>query len=126
MLNIPLRRDWLNKRVLTIADFLDSWRIVLRIEEIQDSYGIKINFIEYHTTRQNNANFLDWRESTVCNEFLPRNSAMNFLLNIHERGSLKLYRKLKNPNEHVLGIHDSWISGIDIEKDKFSLSTSFS
>ena len=44
----PLKRDWLENGILTMADLLDTLRYDLLLEELQDPFGFITDFMEYH------------------------------------------------------------------------------
>ena len=43
-----------------------------------------------------------WKEFPLYAESLPRNSSLNVLLNLREKGCSKLYTRMKDSHEHVL------------------------
>ena len=62
---------------------------ILPLEEIPLMYKSEINFIEYNSISQKIKKFLEWREEFVCTDPLPRNCAINTLLNMDKKGSSK-------------------------------------
>ena len=78
-LQLPSRRDWLNKGVTTVADLISPFRVMLLIEVLGDTYDININLLDYHNLSQKITSFLAWRDWLVEYEPLPRNCDNNFL-----------------------------------------------
>ena len=127
-LRLQLRSDWLNKGVSTVVTYLISpFRVMLPIKELRETYDMNINFFDYYNLSQKITNLLAWRDRLVENEPLPRNCGINFLLHIDKKGSSKIYRKMKDSNEHILdNICDSLRENPGPELCNLTLSTSFS
>ena len=47
--SIHIKRDWLSKGILTIADFLGTMNVPLTMSEFISKYKVKTNILEYHS-----------------------------------------------------------------------------
>ena len=47
--SIQIKREWMNKGILTIGDFLGTMNVPLTMNEFTTRYEVKTNFLEYHS-----------------------------------------------------------------------------
>ena len=121
-----LRREWLNKGITMVSDLLSSNNVVISNEELEKTYSIKVNFIDYHSIKATINDYLSWKEKSLQLESFPRNSALNKLINLDNKGCAKLYKLLKGPNTHIIdNISNIWENKCDIHLATFDISTSF-
>ena len=68
-----------------------------------------------------------WKEFPLYGEsFIPRNSSLNVLLNLSEKGCSKLYTRMKDSHEHALdNIVTKWKETMDTEMETIRLGRSF-
>ena len=98
---IPIKRDWFNKGINSIADFLGIMKVPISMEEFTSRYGVKQTFwniIICFKIRK----FLEWRDIPLYSETHPRNGTINILVNLSSKGCSKSYSKIKDTNDHVL------------------------
>ena len=120
----PIKREWLDRGINSIADFLGPTKVTLTMDEFVEHHGVKTNFLEYNNICFKIKKFLEWKEVPLQFETLPRNSTLNMLVNLNKKGCSRLYSKIKGSNSYILdSIVDKW-SAINI--DSMSLSRSFS
>ena len=120
----PIKREWLDRGINSIADFLGPTKVTLTMDEFVEHHGVKTNFLEYNNICFKIKKFLEWKEVPLQFETLPRNSTLNMLVNLNKKGCSRLYSKIKDSNVDILdSIVDKW-SAINI--DSMSLSRSFS
>ena len=124
---IQLKRDWLNKGINSIADFLGVMKVPLSMEEFTTKYGVKTNFLEYNKIVLRIKKFLEWMDKPLYCETLPRNSTINILVNLNKKGCSRLYSKIKDSNDHILhNIATKWYDKTNLLIDSHSLGRSFS
>ena len=120
----PIKREWLDRGINSIADFLGPTKVTLTMDQFVEHHGVKTNFLEYNNICFKIKKFLEWKEVPLRFETLPRNSTLNMLVNLNTKGCSRLYSKIKGSNTHVLdSIVEKW-SAVDI--DSLSFSRSFS
>ena len=79
-LKILIKREWLNKGINTIADFLGP------MSEFMENFNVKTLFLEYKSITIKIKNFVEWKETPLNAESAARNSFLNVLLNLSENG----------------------------------------
>ena len=77
-------------------------KIPVSIEKFPNHYGVKSNFLEYNNICHKIRKFLEWKDTPLYSETLPRNSTLDILLDMSTKGCSKLYTMVKNSNEVVL------------------------
>ena len=81
------------------------------IDSIQEKYGIKVNFLEYHSLFLKLSEVLEVLEKPIIADILPRNSSTNLLINLDTKGASNLHRKLLTSKECILEeICDEWLN----------------
>ena len=122
----PLRQDWLSKCINMVSDLLTDTRVVLNREDFENIYSVQINFLDYHHIKLTITDYLFWKETLDFMEPLPKNSALNTLLNIDNKGCAKMYKLLKGANTHILdNIVSIWNKKSEYKLCTNDLSTSF-
>ena len=122
---LPIKRDRLNKGINSIADCLGYIKIPVSMEEFSNHHGVKTNFLEYNNICHKIKKILEWRDTPLCWETLPRNSTLNTLLNLSDTGCSQLYSKIKDSNDHVFdNIVSKWKEKSNVEIETNSVSRS--
>ena len=123
---LPIKRDWLRRGINPIADCIGSMKIPVSIEKFTSHYGVETNFLEYNNICHKIKKSLEWKDTPLYSETLPRNSTLNILLNMSTKGCSKLYIMVKNSNEVVLNnIVNKWNEKSELEMESISVSRSF-
>ena len=101
-------------------------KIPISMEEFTTHYGVKTNFLEYNNICHKIKRFLEWKDTPLYSETLPRNSTLNILSNMSTKGCSKLYTLIKDSNEMVLNnIVNKWTEKSELEMESISVSRSF-
>ena len=88
------RREWRESGIMVISDLIDYLEVPLKLETINSTNNIKMNFLEYvHLTFLINTH-LDWMDIPEFCVPRPENSLLNILLSIDTKGASNLYRAL--------------------------------
>ena len=120
----PIKREWLDKGINSIADFLGPTKVTLTMDQFVEHHRVKTNFLEYNNICFKIKKNLEWKEVPLRFETLPRNSTLNMLVNLNTKGCSRLYSKIKGSNSNILdSIVEKWSA---IDTDSLSLSRSFS
>ena len=123
---LPIIREWLNKGINSIADFLGPTKVTLTMEQFVEYHGVKTNFLEYNNICYRIKRILEWKDVPLRFETLPRKSTLNMLVNLSTKGCSRLYSKIKDSSNHVVDtIVEKWRANSDIDTDTLSLSRSF-
>ena len=102
-----------------VSDLLSRTKAVLPNEELESTYSIKLNFIDYHNIKETINEYLFWKETSVFSEPYPKNSALYILLNLDNKGCSKL---LKGSNSHIIdNIANSWENKCNIQLASFDI-----
>ena len=121
----PLRQEWLTKGITMVSDLLEN-KLVLSREDFENKYSVQINFLDFHHIKSTITDYLAWREKADLNEPIPKNSALNMLLNMDNKGCAKMYKLLKGANTHILdNIITVWNKDSEYNLCTNDLSTSF-
>ena len=97
----PLRQDWLTKGITMVSDLLTN-KSVLPREDFENIYSVQIDFLDFHHIKSTITDYLFWKEKIDHIEPIPKNSALNILLNVDNKGCAKMYKLLKGANMHIL------------------------
>ena len=109
-----------------VSDLLSSNNVMISNEELVETYSIKVNFIDYHNIKATINDYLSWKEKPLQLESFPKNSALNKLINLDNKGCSKLYKLLKGANTHIIdNISNTWENKCEIHLATFEISTSF-
>ena len=123
---LPIKREWIEKGINSIADFLSPTKTTLTMENFTEYHGVKTNFLEYHGICLKIKKFLEFKDVPLRFETLPRNSTLNMLVNLNTKGCSRLYSKVKNSDTHILDtLVDKWAENSDVVTDTISISRSF-
>ena len=123
---LPIKREWNEKGINSIADFLGPTKTTLSMEEFTEYHGVKTNFLEYNGICFKIKKILEFKEVPLRFETLPRNSTLNMLVNLNTKGCSRLYSKVKNSDTHILDtLVEKWAENTDIVTDAISVSRSF-
>ena len=123
---LPIKREWIEKGINSIADFLSPTKTTLTMEELTEYHGVKTNFLEYHGICLKIKKFLEFKDVPLRFKTLPRNSTLNMLVNLNTKGCSRLYSKVKNSDTHILDtLVEKWAENSDVVTDAISVSRSF-
>ena len=121
----PLRQDWLTKGITMVSDLLTNKSVLTR-EDFENIYSVQINFLDFHHIKSTITDYLFWRETIDHIEPIPKNSALNILLNVDNKGCAKMYKLLKGANMYILdNIVTVWNKKSEYNLCTNDLSTSF-
>ena len=107
-----------------VSDFLGIVNVVMPINTLMETYGLKTNFLEYHHISHKIKKFIEWRDIHLYEEDQPKNSSLNIFLN--QKGVSKIYSQMKNSSSSVLDTAvEKWCANLDLDFNSFDLSRSF-
>ena len=101
IINLTIRREWLDSGIVWISDLIDVFRNILPNEEINERHGIRTNFLDYHNLKIKIRELLEWQNRPEHSEPHPRNRPLNVLLNIDSKWVANLYRNIKKGREKI-------------------------
>ena len=61
-LQIPIKREWLEKGINTVWDIIDCNRQPMTMEVFKKTYNVKTNFLEYGVICQKVKDYLWWKD----------------------------------------------------------------
>ena len=99
---LPIKREWIDKGINSIADFLGPTKVTLTMDQFIEYHGVKTNSLEYNNICFKIKKFLEWKEVPLRFEIQPRNSTLNTLANLNSKGCSRLYSKIKSSDTHIL------------------------
>ena len=111
MFILQIRRDWKEKGIMIVSDFMNYLTLPLSLEKINIKFHIKMNFLEYGKVTAILKKHFEWKEIPETREPYPRNSFLNTILAIDKKGVSNLYRILHHKWEEKTLLN---FSSIDI------------
>ena len=126
ILSIPINRDWFNKGISTVVDFLGTMNVIMPMGEFMTTHNVKTNFLDYNSITIKIKKYIKWKDMNLYEETALRNSSLNVILDLSVKGVSKLYIRMKDSFSHVLdNVIDKQREHTEIEIESFSLSRSF-
>ena len=109
-----------------VSDFINYLTVPLSLEEINLKYNIKINFLDYGKITAILKKHFEWKEIPETREPLPRNSFLNTILYMDNKGVSNLYRTLNKKGNQIIGeIHHKWEEKTTLNFEIIDISRSF-
>ena len=102
VLQIPIRREWLARGVTTIWDLIGSNRQPMVLEEFENTYYVKTNFLEYGEVCRKVSDFLIWKDKPDYNPAAPYNCMLNIVLSIDTKEVSNTYKLLLGRNRSII------------------------
>ena len=94
LFRLQIRREWRESGIMVIPDRIDYLEVPLKLETLNSTYNIKMNFLEYAYLTFLINTHLDWMDISELCVPRPGNSLLNILLSIDTKGVSNLYRAL--------------------------------
>ena len=119
---LQLRREWKENGILVVSDFINYLTTPLSLEEINQKYNIKMNFLEQLFYK----NILNGKKYQKPRKPLPRNSFLNTFLYMDDKGVSNLYRTLNKKGNQIIGeIHHKWEEKTTLNLENIDITRSF-
>ena len=126
-LRLPLKHKWFIKGVSIVGDILTEDCKIMNLEQFQQTYKIKTNFLEYGGFALTVKLFIDNLELPNFNLTRPSNSLLNKIINKDSSGVSNIYKSLHPKNSHIAqNICTKWYDKADIPILPYDVKRSFS
>ena len=121
-----IRREWKEKGISVISDFIDHLRTPYTMESFTEHYGVKTNFLEYARFSVLINEYLSWKDTPETKEPRPKNSFLNIILSKDLKGVSNLYKQIFPKGNQIIGeISTKWQNKTNIEIQNFDFQKSF-
>ena len=100
-LRLPLKHKWLKKGVSLVGDILTEDCKLMSLDQFQETFDIKTNFLEYGGFALTIKLFLDNLDTPTSNLARPQNSLLNQILHRDNSGVSNLYKSIYKQNLNI-------------------------
>ena len=125
-LRLPLKHKWYTNGVSIVGDILTEDCKIMNLEQFQQKFNIKTNFLEYGGYALTIKLFLDNLELPNFNLTKPANSLLNKILNRDSSGVSNIYKALHTKNSNIAqNICTKWYEKTGIAMLPYDVKISF-